>query len=617
MKRIPLILVLFTLTALALAGKNPLNTSTSSLTSKIDSGKEEVVETFSEPIVGGFTVDEYQLEQQEHFNFLMTARIAGSEDRPITVQPSQEDLDRMTEYNCPDCGNGGKKLMVGVNLPAKVSVNFAEIAKGIGSNTRAFGSGMVRGTGDGGYVWTSTVESIGAKAVRIHFTNVKLAPGDQLFVYSELGEVSGPYDAFSTVNGELWSNALTGSTVSVQLHHGGSPAGGLGGTSSQFIINDISHLGEDFLIPDLLYGDTSRSFCSINASCVVDAQCNSGVSAVQDARQGVAHILFSVGASQFICSGGLLNDTDTSTSIPYFLTANHCVSTSASASSIQFYWQFRTTSCTTSGTCPTRTSAASTSGASLLRTNSTSDYTLVQCNQTPPAGSILMGWTSAAVANSNGTQLYRISHPKGAPQAYSQHNVSTSKGTCASWPRGAWIYEQDITGATEGGSSGSPVVNGSGQVVGQLSGACGTNPSNPCASSSNATVDGAFANYFSNVDDLLDPSTGGGGCTNMGFVGTAGPLSGTSSFWGSSFQFFSVSVPAGACELKVSIAGGTGDADLYVRFGAQPTTSTYDCRPYLNGNNETCTFPTPQAGTWHIGINAFSTYSGVTLTATY
>ncbi|MEZ4234231.1 MAG: M57 family metalloprotease [Polyangiaceae bacterium] len=41
-----------------------------------------------------------------------------------------------------------------------------------------------------------------------------------------------------------------------------------------------------------------------------------------------------------------------------------------------------------------------------------------------------------------------------------------------------------------------------------------------------------------------------------------------------------------------SIAG-TGDADLYVRFGAQPSTSAYDCRPYLNGSSENCSLDVP------------------------
>ena len=75
--------------------------------------------------------------------------------------------------------------------------------------------------------------------------------------------------------------------------------------------------------------------------------------------------------------------------------------------------------------------------------------------------------------------------------------------------------------------------------------------------------------------------------------------------------------PAGVSSMEVSISGGSGDADLYMRYGSQPTTSAYDCRPYLGGNNETCSFNNPSAGTWHIGIRACSAYSGVTLSYSY
>jgi NS3 serine protease len=74
-------------------------------------------------------------------------------------------------------------------------------------------------------------------------------------------------------------------------------------------------------------------------------------------------------------------------------------------------------------------------------------------------------------------------------------------------PRGTFIYSRDITGATEGGSSGSPVLNASGQIVGQLYGACGFNLNDVCDAASNATVDGAFAGYYSQVSSFL---TGGG-----------------------------------------------------------------------------------------------------------
>ena len=76
-------------------------------------------------------------------------------------------------------------------------------------------------------------------------------------------------------------------------------------------------------------------------------------------------------------------------------------------------------------------------------------------------------------------------------------------------------------------------------------------------------------------------------------------------------------MPAGPSNLRSTIAGGSGNADMYVRFGSAPTTSVYDCRPYLNGNNETCNIATAQAGTYHVMLRGYSAYSGVTLTGSY
>lgn len=81
--------------------------------------------------------------------------------------------------------------------------------------------------------------------------------------------------------------------------------------------------------------------------------------------------------------------------------------------------------------------------------------------------------------------------------------------------------------------------------------------------------------------------------------------------------YYTLDVPAGATDLSFSMNGGTGDGDLYVRFGAQPTSSTYDCRPYLSGNTETCTISNVQAGTYHVMINAYSSFSGVNLTGSF
>ena len=77
-----------------------------------------------------------------------------------------------------------------------------------------------------------------------------------------------------------------------------------------------------------------------------------------------------------------------------------------------------------------------------------------------------------------------------------------------------------------------------------------------------------------------------------------------------------IDVPAGISTMTIKISGGSGDADLYVKEGSAPTSGwfgSYDCRPYLNGNEETCTFTNPGQGEWHIGVRAYSTFSGVTL----
>ena len=110
---------------------------------------------------------------------------------------------------------------------------------------------------------------------------------------------------------------------------------------------------------------------------------------------------------------------------------------------------------------------------------------------------------------------------------------------------------------------------------------------------------------------VVEPPPGGGGSLQDGVAVTG--LSGSSG----SEQSFTLVVPAGASNLVFTTSGGTGDADMYVRFGSAPTTSTWDCRPYVGGNNETCTFSAPQAGTYHVMLRGYSAYSGVSLVGNY
>jgi hypothetical protein len=82
-------------------------------------------------------------------------------------------------------------------------------------------------------------------------------------------------------------------------------------------------------------------------------------------------------------------------------------------------------------------------------------------------------------------------------------------------------------------------------------------------------------------------------------------------------KLYYLDVPAGKA-VSFVMSGGTGDADMYVKFGSAPTTSSYDCRPYLSGNNETCSIAAKtSAGRFHVMLNGYSSYSGVSLKGTY
>ena len=109
---------------------------------------------------------------------------------------------------------------------------------------------------------------------------------------------------------------------------------------------------------------------------------------------------------------------------------------------------------------------------------------------------------------------------------------------------------------------------------------------------------------------------GGGGGGGSSELENGVPVSGLGAASGGTLRYTMV-VPAGASNLSFNISGGSGDADLYVKFGSEPSTSSYDCRPYLNGNSESCSFPTPQAGTYHVMLQAYSTFSGVNLVGSY
>lgn len=81
--------------------------------------------------------------------------------------------------------------------------------------------------------------------------------------------------------------------------------------------------------------------------------------------------------------------------------------------------------------------------------------------------------------------------------------------------------------------------------------------------------------------------------------------------------YYSFTIPAGATQAVFAITGTSGDADIYVRFGAVPTESSWDYRPYGVTATETVTVNNPAAGTWYVMIHAYAAYTGVNLKVTH
>ena len=79
---------------------------------------------------------------------------------------------------------------------------------------------------------------------------------------------------------------------------------------------------------------------------------------------------------------------------------------------------------------------------------------------------------------------------------------------------------------------------------------------------------------------------------------------------------YTIDVPANST-LSVSMSGGTGDADLYVRKGAKATSRNYDCRPFLDGNNESCSLNSGQGGKYYITLNGYRAFTGVSIVASH
>ncbi|MDQ2702409.1 MAG: endonuclease [Pseudomonadota bacterium] len=246
-----------------------------------------------------------------------------------------------------------------------------------------------------------------------------------------------------------------------------------------------------------------------------------------------------------------------------------------------------------------------------------------------PSGTNLGGWTLALYNGSNGARYATVS----------------LSGTVADQCNGFGTVVANVAGIQNGGPDGIALVDASGNVVqflsyegsfsasdgpasGQASEAITQSETSGTASGTSLQLAGSgnqygdfswqasAANTFGacNTGQTLTGGGGGDGGGGGSVLANGVPVTGLAAGSGNALAY-TIEVPAGATNLHIASSGGSGDADLYVRHGQAPTTSTWDCRPYLYGNDEHCDFAAPAAGTWHVMLRAYASFSGASLVA--
>lgn len=232
----------------------------------------------------------------------------------------------------------------------------------------------------------------------------------------------------------------------------------------------VPTLSHFFVSPDQA---TAASFAKVgeSGSCNIDVSCQADLSAESRA---VARMIFVQEGGSYLCTGTLLNDISSSR-IPYFLSAHHCISTQTVASTLTTDWFYRSTSCNTGSANPGAQKV--TGGAALLFADSQTDTSFMRLNSAPPQGVVYAGSYFGQVTQSS--PVLGIHHPRGDLQKTSAGSVEAfsycSNEQCfpSTQQDGRYYSVGWVSGTTEGGSSGSGLfstIDAKRYVVGQLYG---------------------------------------------------------------------------------------------------------------------------------------------------
>lgn len=301
-------------------------------------------------------------------------------------------------------------------------------------------------------VWRYELTCSNALSLGLQFSTFDIPQGAALYIYSpDLSTVRG---AFTTANvkddGRFSLADLEGSNIVIEYDEP---------VSAEFE-------------GGVVLGGVVKSYESVSASANSRIQINCPEGADwQDEKRAVCLITFNDSQYSYYCSGSLVNNVREDET-PYFLTANHCITTSSEAGTLVAYFNYEMSGCTTYDAVKSQ----SLSGATLKATNVYSDFTLLLLSEEPPVSyaPYFLGWDANGSVAETGTCIH---HPAGSSKCIALDYASpVSNDYSIKWDDGTtsqvnshWEVSYDA-GTDEGGSSGGPLMDQNKRVIGQLHG---------------------------------------------------------------------------------------------------------------------------------------------------
>jgi len=230
---------------------------------------------------------------------------------------------------------------------------------------------------------------------------------------------------------------------------------------------DYAYRGVEFLDGYRTTGE-SRGICEVNVNCPEGSNW-------QEEKKGVNRIKIMKGGSGYWCTGSLVNNVR-GDFMPYILTADHCGYGASTADLQQWIFYFGYEAATCQGITST---SKSLTGATLKahggsQGDTGSDFYLVKLDQKIPDtfDVVFNGWNRKDTTSPSGVCIH---HPWGDIKKISTYNVPLTTAIYGGNPNPcfwevSWIQTTNGHGVTEPGSSGSPLLDNFGRIVGTLTG---------------------------------------------------------------------------------------------------------------------------------------------------